>query len=145
MIEFSIVVKTDRPGSEIFNAIFDISNWNSFVGWGPIPGIKKVEFTQSDDSRVGSLFQVENTDGSTHHETVVEYIPDQKLVMKMDHFSAPLNKLASHFIEKWEFDGTCLSRSFELHPKNKIGSLLLRPVGMMLKRAIVIHTKDILG
>jgi hypothetical protein len=145
MIEFSIVVKTNRPGSEIFNAIFDIANWQSFNGWGVIPGIKKVELTEINDSRVGNLFQVENTNGSTHHETVLDYIPDRKLVMKIDHFSAPLNKLNTHFIETWEIDGAYLKRRFELHPRNKIGGLLLMPLGVMLKRAISIHTREIFG
>ena len=80
------------------------------------PGIREAKFIEQPESRVGTKISVTNSDGSTHEETVVEYEPDRRLVIRLDTFSAPLKNLATAFIETWLFERrdnlTTLRRSF---------------------------------
>lgn len=135
-----------RP-SKIIDEFLKIENWSGFAGWGPVPGIREASVIEQTESRVGTTFGVTNSDGSTHQERVIEYEPDQRLVMQIDGFSAPLDRLAERFIETWQFewhDGvTDLQRSFELHAKGPFARVFLRLIGFGLKRAVQAHTLDI--
>lgn len=149
MIEFSVTVELTHPPEKIFESILDVDEWTTFTGWGPIPGIKQAEIHNPDDGIIGTRIDVTNTDGSTHQETITEFVPDERLIMRMDGFSAPLNKLASHFIEEWIIlnteKQTYLIRSFTLHPLNAVSSLVLRLIAIFLKRAINQHTEQIIN
>lgn len=147
MIEFAIVVETRLSPNEVFDEFFRVENWKSFKGYGPIPGIREAKMVNATSSKIGTKFKVRNTDGSSHEETVMEFEANKTLVMKMHAFSAPLNKLASHFIEKWRIqiqaEKTYIERSFELYPKNLIGNIALRIISLFLKHAVKIHTKKL--
>lgn len=147
MIKFSVNVETSLSPGELFDEFFRVENWHSFKGYGPVPGIHEVEMVGVAGSKIGTKFKVLNTDGSSHEETVVEFEANKNLVMKMDTFSKPLNRLASHFVEKWhvEVQGvkTHVERSFELYPKNLAGEVVLRIISLFLKRAVDIHTRQL--
>ena len=147
MISFSIETHITGNPKEFLEAIFIVENWTSFSGWGPIPGIDTAILDISDDSKIGTTIDVTNKDGSTHRETVVEYVPGERLVMRMDKFSAPLARFASHFLETWdlekESDSYRLVRSFELYPKNTMGKIVLPIVSIMLKKAVRKHTLEL--
>jgi len=147
MVKFKVTANTTASPAEIIDSIFEVSNWHSFQGWGPIPSIASVELVRPTDSRIGATFKVKDGDGSTHEETVLELMPNQLLTMRMDNFSPPLDKIADHFIEIWRFriqDGrTLLEREFNLHPKNFVGEILLRPIGYALRKAVQRHTQAI--
>lgn len=146
MITFQVSVETSLSPAAVFEAFFCLDNWGSFKGYGPIPGIKSVELVKETDSKVGTIFRVSNSDGSSHEETVVEYEMERLLVLKMDSFTSPLNKIASHFMERWHVQSRggkyYIERSFELYPKNMFGKIVLRIVSLFLRRAIENHTKD---
>jgi hypothetical protein len=145
MITLTVTTITPLSPQAICEEIFDVSNWMSFVGYGPIPGITQARIIHSSESKVGMCFSVINTDGSSHQETVIEYVADKKLTFRMDSFSVPLNKLASHFIEKWEFEvgesTTRIERTFELYPRNLLGVIPLWIVSKFLKKAIQLHNE----
>ncbi len=149
MVTFRVTATTPASPEDIVDNIFEVANWTRFQGWGPIPSIVAVEMSQPTGSRVGTIFKVENSDGSTHEESVLELAPNHRLTMRMDKFSPPLNKIADHFIERWHFriqDGrTFLTREFELHPRGFAAGILLRPIASLLKKAIQRHTDAMVG
>ena len=147
MPKFSISLEIANTPETFLEAIFDTANWTSFTGWGPIPGIKHANLTMPDHSKVGATIDVVNDDGSRHRETVIEFEAGKRLIMRMDNFSAPLNRLATHFIEYWEIiegsNSHRLIRGFELHPKNTTGKLALPIVALFLKKAVRKHTNKL--
>ncbi len=147
MIQFKVTGKTQLKPDDIVNGLFNESNWTSFTGKGLVPGIQKVEIIRSGNEVTGTRFNVTNTDGSKHVETITSYDPGLTLIMKLHQFSFPLNKFADHFYEKWTFNQqneyTYLERSFEMFPKNLIGSVLLRFIAYFFKKAVADHTQYI--
>ena len=146
-VRFSVQARTSMQPSEIIEAFFNVDSWSDFAGWGPIPGIREASIVEQTEARVGTTFAVTNSDGSTHRERVIEFVPNRRLVMRIDGFSAPLHRLAGYFVETWQFerrDGvTDLQRSFELHAKGPITKIFLKLIGFGLKRAVRAHTLDI--
>lgn len=147
MIQFKVTGKTLLTTEEIVNGMFDVSNWTSFKGKGLVPGIKEVDIVAPDESIVGTVFKVKNSDGSHHVETIIDFDPAHSLTMKLHEFSSPLNKFASHFYETWTFNQqnsyTYLERTFELYHKNFLGSILLRIIAYFFKKAVEDHTEII--
>lgn len=147
MIQFKVTAKTLLTPDEIVNGMFDVSNWTSFKGSGLVPEIKEVDIVAPNESIIGTIFKVKNSDGSQHEETIIDYDPSHSLVMKLHKFSSPFNKFASHFLEKWTFNRqnnwTHFERAFELYPKNFIGSILLRFIAYFFKKAVEDHTEII--
>lgn len=145
LVSFTVTAGSALRPEQIMDEIFDITNWSGFTGWGPIPGIREAKMLERHDARVGTKFVVTNTDGSTHGETVIEYVPDRRLVMRIDDFSTPLDKFAECFLETWEFERrdhhTHIERKFDLHPKGPIANVILRLVGFGLRKAVQEHTQ----
>lgn len=146
-MDFTVSAQTHLTPEELVDEIFDIVNWPGFTGWGPLPGIESAEIINQTAERVGTRFAVTNMDGSTHEETVTEFVTDRLLVMRIDSFSAPLKRFAECFIEKWTFERvgnqTIVKRSFELRHKGLIGKLFLMLISVGLKRAVERHTRKI--
>ena len=134
-----------RP-DEVIEEFFNTDNWSGFAGWGPVPGIREAGIAEQREGRVGTIFAVTNSDGSTHDECVIGYERGRRLIIQIDGFSAPLDRLAEKFIETWAFeqrDGvTEVQRSFELHAKSPITKIFLRLIAFALKRAVQAHTRD---
>ena len=131
----------------LFEEFLKVENWNDFDGFLFLPGIKKANFITQTKSITGSIINVENSDGSFHNETIIEWIPNKKIVIKFNQFSKPLSYLASHFIETWdileEHDVLLFYRSFEIHPKGRCQKISLWFISKFLKIAICRHTKEI--
>jgi hypothetical protein len=64
---------------EIAGRILDVSNWHSFRGYGPVPGVKSAVFESRAPGVVGSRVRVTNTDGSGHVEEIVEWRPGERI------------------------------------------------------------------
>ncbi len=131
---------------EIARQILDLSKWPDFHGYGPIPGIKTAEFEVRTSTIVGSRIRVTNLDGSTHVEEIVEWQPDRRIQLRMGEFSAPLSRLATGFVETWEFqqhdNETRVIRSFKLNAKSMLTKPILWLISFLLKRAIVSHLHE---
>jgi hypothetical protein len=129
--------------------ILDVAKWPDFRGYGPIPGIKSAELETRTPNVVGSRIRVTNLDGSTHVEEIVEWQPDRRLQLQMGDFSKPLSRLASAFVETWEFERvgneTKVARSFELNAKSMMTKPVLWFISFLLKRAIARHRRDMKG
>ena len=127
----------------IVRQILDLTKWPDFHGYWPIPGIKTAEFEVRTPNIVGSRIRVTNLDGSTHVEEIVEWQPDRRLQLRMGDFSAPLSRLATAFVETWEFqredNGLKVTRSFEMNAKSILTKPILWFISFFLKRAIARH------
>ena len=132
---------------EIAQQILDVAKWPDFRGYGPIPGIKAAEFETKTPSVVGSRIRVSNLDGSSHVEEIVEWKPDRRLQLQMGDFSKPLSRLATGFVETWEFERvgneTKVTRSFVLNAKSMVTKPVLWFISFFLKRAIARHLTEI--
>jgi hypothetical protein len=147
VIQFTVSAKTELTVDEIVAGMFDEANWRAFKKSGLVPGIQDVQIEGSAQSVVGTVFKVKNSDGSHHKETITEYTSSHSLTMRLDEFSSPLNKFASHFREIWTFNRqkgyTHFERTFELYPRNFFGSVFLRIIGYFFKKAVEDHTQII--
>lgn len=130
----------------IAEQVLDLTRWPEFQGYGPIPGIKAAEFEIQTPGIVGTRIQVTNTDGSNHVEEIVEWEPDSRLRLRMHEFSVPVSRLATEFMETWEFqqtgNETQIIRSFELHPKSIVAWPLLWVISFLLRRAVARHLQQ---
>jgi hypothetical protein len=131
----------------IANQILDLAKWPDFRGYGPIPGIKSAEFDTRTADIVGSRIRVTNLDGSTHIEEIVDWQPDNRLQLLMKDFSLPLSRLATSFVETWDFerinDTTMVLRSFEMNAKSRAAWPILWLISFVLKRAIDRHLHEL--
>ena len=129
--------------NDIAQQILDLTKWPEFQGYGPIPGIKAAEFENLTPCIVGTTIRVTNTDGSSHVEDIVQWEPESRLRLRMHEFSAPLARLATEFMETWQFhpvgSETKAIRSFELHPKSIVAWPFLWAISLLLRRAIARH------
>jgi hypothetical protein len=138
--------ETRLPAEAFFAKILDVETWPSFRGWGPIPGIRAARFRLRTPEGVGSRIEVENLDGSSHVEEVIEFRPGRGVVLRMSGFSPPLAALATHFVETWTLEpgpgGTHVTRSFELQARDWRGRLVLPLVALLLGRAAARHLRE---
>jgi hypothetical protein len=144
-ITFSCSESLAIPPEEIARQILELSRWPEFRGYGPLPGIREAEFEARTAEVFGTRIRVTNTDGSVHIEEVVVWEPERRLRLRMGEFSPPLSRLATGFIETWEFErsgeGTRVVRRFELHPKGITTRPLLWLISILLRKAIARHLR----
>ena len=131
---------------DVARQILDLTKWPDFHGYGPIPGIKAAEFEVQTPGIVGSRIRVTNQDGSSHVEEIVEWQPTQRIRLHMKEFSPPLSRLATWFVETWDFERvgneTKVTRSFELNAKSLLAWPVLWMISFMLKRALARHLRE---
>lgn len=132
---------------EIISQMLDLQNWSNFQGYGPLPGIKTAEFEVRTPDLVDTRIRVVNRDGSSHVETITAWQPGKQLQMTMNEFTPPLSKMATHFLEIWNFQlleqGTRVTRRFELYPKTLLSSWSLWMISFLLKQAIKRHLQQL--
>jgi len=89
---------------------------------------------------IGSRIRVHNTDGSSHCEAIEEWVADKRVAMKFGDFSPPVQSLATHFAEEWDFavvgKETLVTRTLSLFPKSGLTHPVLWFIAFFLKRAI---------
>ncbi len=145
-ITFSCVEVLELSADEIVQQILDLGNWPDFKGYGPLPGVKVAEYEVRTPDILGTRFKVTNTDGSSHVEEVVEYQPNRRLTLRMQEFSPPVSRLATHFDEIWEFEGagsaTRVKRSLHMYARSALMRLPLWMISFLLKRAIARHLQQ---
>lgn len=84
---------------ELLTSLLDLTKWPDFQGYGPIPGIKTAVFGVQTPSVVGTRIRVNNLDGSSHVEEIVEWQPERRVRLEFKEFSPPLSRLATTFEE----------------------------------------------
>lgn len=141
-----VTVQTELEISrqQLFEEILRLENWPSFKGYGPIPGVRQATFIQRSENEVGTRIRVENEDGSVHVEEIIEWQPFDSIRMRLDEFSPPLSRLASHFIETWQFETVegkeVVKRGMALYGNSTVTKPTLWLIGRFLKNAVLNHT-----
>ncbi|MEL6311305.1 MAG: SRPBCC family protein [Pseudomonadota bacterium] len=136
------------PPEHVGAAILDLSQWSTFTGWGPMPGIREAEFLERAEAIVGTRIGVTNTDGSRHVETITAWDLPRRIELRLNGFPRPLSWLATHFVESWDFEsageGTWRAeRRFEMHPRRGLTRPMLVPIAWMMRRAVTRHMAQI--
>ena len=72
-IEVKIVAHIKKSSQEICREILDTERWSEFKGYSILPGIEKAQFETKTPELVGSRIKVQNTDGSSHVEEIIEW------------------------------------------------------------------------
>lgn len=106
--------------------------YETFTGYGPIPGIDRLEWHEGDSKTAGSRATVHSKDGSTHTERVVLADRPTLYAVEISEFSSAFRLLTKGATERWGMipvaGGTKLERTFEF----ELRSSLLWPVGAAL-------------
>ncbi|MBX3251438.1 MAG: SRPBCC family protein [Myxococcales bacterium] len=99
--------------------------YETFTGYGPIPGIDRLEWQRGSNLEPGSMALVHSKDGSTHHEHVVRVERPAHYEIRIDNFSSAFRLLVSGGIEIAKFSpvsgGTRLDRRFVFTLKSALG------------------------
>lgn len=106
--------------------------YQTFIGWGPIPGIERLDWQKGDSSQVGSCATVHNTDGSTHRETVMVASTPTRYAIRIDEFSSIFNKLVTHATEDWTLSASGESTRVDRCFTFTLRSPMLKPVGLII-------------
>jgi hypothetical protein len=152
-IHFKCELKSTLSSPEIRDRFLDLSQWPSFTGWGPIPGIQSARYTQQTESTLGSVILVQNSDGSSHQEEIIEWVqvsPNHfRFVIRLNRFTGLIRLLAPEFIESWEIKedrndrGASITRSFELIGFGFVSRFFLRfLIAPLFKKAIQSHLEQ---
>lgn len=142
-VKISVTATLSTSSQAIFSAILETENWQSFQGFGPLPGIRRAQFIERTEETVGSRIEVVNNDGSSHIETVTRWQPDELIEMQLGEFSPPLSKLATHFTERWHMEDSKVTRTMKLYPRSIFALPILWFISLFLKKALQTHTQAI--
>lgn len=138
-IEVGTTALIQKSPQEICAELLDTERWPEFEGFAFLPGIERARFETRTPDLIGSRIRVHNKDGSSHVEEIVEWDVANRVALRFQEFSPPLQHFASHFIETWTFrassEGTEASRTMAMYPKNFLGWLVLFPISKLMKMA----------
>lgn len=138
-IEIKIVGHVQKSSPDICTEFLDTERWSEFEGYSILPGIKNAHFEVKTPGFVGSRIKVQNKDGSSHIEEIIEWDVTNRIELRFQEFNSPLQNLATHFIETWEFrkssDGTEVSRIMAMYPRGLFGWFMLIPISKLMKKA----------
>ena len=99
----------------VWQRFADINTMESFVGYGPIPGIAYAKWIEGNGAQ-GSVREVTNTDGSRHREEVVAFEPHHRMEDRIFGMTSPFRFLVREAHDSFEFspdgDRTRLVRTF---------------------------------
>ncbi len=140
-IEFEVKKIIKNSAKEISKKALEVENWNSFDGYGILPGIEKAEFEERTKKMIGSRIRVKNSDGTDHLEEILEWGSGKRIVMKIYDFPTALSYVATHFIEEWNFEKlgkneTLVSRKFQLFPTSFLTRPLLSQIAAFIEKSI---------
>ena len=138
-IEIQVTARSSKTPQQLCTGFLDTERWPEFEGYLFLPGVQKAEVVLRTQDMVGTRIRVQNTDGSSHVEEIIEWDPARRIAVQFGEFQPPLSRLATHFVETWQFretdQGTEITRGMEMVPKGMIGWLVLRMVAILMKKA----------
>jgi hypothetical protein len=138
-VEISVAGHVRKSAEEMCLEILDTERWPEFKGYSILPGIKSAHFEVKTSEVIGSRIKVRNADGSTHVEEIIEWDVANRIALRFQEFDSPLRRLATHFIETWEFrksaTGTDATRFMRMYPKGLFARLILIPISGLMRKA----------
>ncbi len=120
----------------VFDFVASESGFLSFPGYGPIPGLARVDFVSGGYQQVGSESRVTNSDGSTHREQIVECERPRRYAVRIHALSSPFQLLVRELDESWEVSptdtGSRVRRTFGF----TLRSVLFWPISLLLAQGL---------
>lgn len=99
-----------------FDFTNDAANLVSFVGYGPIPGIREAVYETPGEPTLGSRRRVSNTDGTEHAEEIVAFERPSRHTTRITGIAPPFAWLVRYGEDEWRFTerdrGTEIDRTF---------------------------------
>ena len=145
-VEVKIAGHIRKSSAEICQEILDTERWSEFKGYSILPGIKSARFEVKTQELIGSRIRVQNDDGSSHVEEIIEWDVANRIALRFQEFDSPLRRLATHFIETWEFRkssaGTDATRTVRMYPRGVLAWMMLIPISRMMKKAFEAHLRQ---
>jgi hypothetical protein len=142
-IEIRIIGVTRKSPQKLCVEFLDTERWSEFQGYAILPGIEHAYFETKTSGWVGSRINVQNKDGSSHIEEIIDWDMGNRVALRLQDFNSPLQHLATHFVETWEFsqsaNGTEVARTMTMYPKSTLGWLMLLPISRLMKKAFEKH------
>jgi hypothetical protein len=142
-IEIRIIGVTRKSPQKLCVEFLDTERWSEFQGYAILPGIEHAYFETKTSGWVGSRINVQNKDGSSHIEEIIDWDMGNRVALRLQDFNSPLQHLATHFFETWEFsqsaNGTEVARTMTMYPKSTLGWLMLLPISRLMKKAFEKH------
>jgi uncharacterized protein YndB with AHSA1/START domain len=94
------------PPEAVWDFFFSDAGTALFVGYGPVPGMTRVEWLSGDGQSVGSIGKAHNVDGSHHQERVLRATRPEEYEIAIDGFSSAFRFLVSGAREHLRFEAT---------------------------------------
>lgn len=142
MPSFTTQTDVTAAPADVFAAILDLRNWPLFRGYGPLPGIVEATVPEGTPITVGTRIRVRNTDGSVHHERVVELDPGVRYRVTME-LVPPAAWWMARIDELVELEphgtGTRMRRRFDTVPRFTLAWPVVWAITQLLKRAVERH------
>lgn len=115
-------------------------NLTSFVGYGPIPGIREARYLEPRSIGVGARRTVLKLDGTTHVEEITEFVPGRRHVSRIVGLTGFFGVIVRDLHDVWDFEAasgntTRVTRSFIIDARIFTAPIALALVPF-LRRAI---------
>jgi hypothetical protein len=142
LVRSRAILEVDVSPSVIFDALVSVEGFLGFPGYGPVPGIAKVDFARGSKLERGTVLAITNTDRSTHREEITTFDPPRAYAIRIDSFSSPLRFLVHFAEESWRFEprgaGTIVHREFVL----SLRSIVFWPLSLAFTKVILRRAMD---
>jgi len=147
MPSFTTVNRIPVPPADVFAYLVTLSNWPTFTGYGPLPGIVEASLPDGGAIGQGSRVRVRNTDGSVHHEVVTSFVHGERYCVRME-LVPPASRLMDRIEEEVALSpvavGTEIRRRFETFPRSVLTAPLVGIVThVFLRRAVEQHDRAV--
>lgn len=125
----------------LFDFTNDADNFVSFVGFGPIPGIRTATYETPGEPRVGSKRRIVETNGAEHLEEIVELQRPSRHNSRITGLAPPFSWLVRYAEDDWRFaparSGTALERTFTFELTSPLAAVIGFPLLHLFMRPAV--------
>jgi len=125
----------------LFDFTNNASNFVSFVGFGPVPGIRQASYETPGQPRLGSRRRILKTDGTEHLEEIVAFDPPLRHVSRVTGLSPPFSWLVLSGEDDWKFEessgGTVVERTFAFELTSPLAAMAAFPLLHLFMRPAV--------
>lgn len=131
----------DVARDSLFDFTNDAANFTSFVGFGPVPGIRKASYETAGPPRLGSTRRILKTDGTEHIEEITVFERPSRHTSRITALSPPFSWLVRSGQDDWKFvadgSGTVVERTFTFTLTYPLAALVAFPLLHLFMRMAV--------
>ncbi len=127
--EASITI--NAPRTDVFAFTNDLSRFpKTFLGYGPIPGMDRVENLNGDETRVGTIRNIYNVDGTVLEEHLIAHsAPNEMAYEIVSGLRAPFSWLVRGAGGRWTFEDRGSATNVVWRFRFELTTPLVYPIG----------------